>query len=912
MKVHLVTHTHWDREWYRTFQEFRIFLVYLLDDLLDYLEKEPAYKSFMLDGQTVQLEDYLEVRPENFNRLREQVQAGRLVIGPMYIQPDEYIPSGESLIRNFLIAKHIGDRFGPLMPVGYFPDSFGQASQIPQILRGFGIKTVVFWRGVCDEDSEKTEFWWESRDGSSVLAIWMPFGYGNAHGLPRDPEQAAHFLKSAVEKLAPMATTDEVLLMKGWDHSYFSPEVPDLLRKVNERLGDDLEVVHSSLEEIATAMRACQPELEVLRGEFRKPKTMRIHAGIGATRMDIKQANRQLETLLEKHVEPLCSIAWLMGQRYPAALINQAWKYMLQSQAHDSIYCCCTDEALVAVKQRFNNAEEIAETLFREASTALASKVRTDLQKGRPVIVFNPTPTTREEVIEIEVLVPYENLAIQDSAGKTIPYQLVRSEQVSLGFDPSTGFYAGATEKSTGDLLTAVGQRPDEPKIYYEQSAYVPLSAKAQGIPMYKVALQFLVNDFPSAGYRTYYLQERETKVDTETDLWVSDRSMENRYLKVTIQSDGSLSLLDKQTGFIYEKLLIFEDSGDAGDEYNYSPPVRDKRITSEGVSATIERVLEGPFCASFRVSFVLPIPSGLSEDGLGRSSQYCEQVVTSDIMLSAGARWVEVHTSVENSADDHRLRVLFPVGMKTSHSFAEEQFGIIQRPNYLPETEYWDKDGWVEKPLPIYPQQSFVDLNLNGGQRGLALLNRNLTEYEIVGDDESAIALTLFRGVGAMGRPDLVIRPGRASGLEVATPDALCHGNLEFEYAILPHSGDYSDVAHLAALYNAPLKAVQTDRRASGEQPDKSFIHVDPPGLVVTCTKKAEWDEGLVLRMYNSTSQVIEDGKVWVAPEIGRVLVVDLYERASGPDELAHKDGWWRLPPVKSAQILTLKLIPA
>jgi mannosylglycerate hydrolase len=522
---------------------------------------------------------------------------------------------------------------------------------------------------------------------------------------------------------------------------------------------------------------------------------------------------------------------------------------------------------------------------------------------------MNPYPLIRREVVELEVLIPYENLSIKDSAGRAIPYQLVRSNKVSLGFDPSTGFYAGAAERSADDLLAAVGQRPDEPTIYYDQSSYVPLSAKAKGIPMYEVAVRVLVDDFPSAGYRTYYLQEGEGEADVETALKVSDRSMENQYLKVTIQSDGSLSLLDKQTGFIYERLHIFEDSGDAGDTYNYSPPARDERFTSEGINATIDQVLAGPFSASFRVRFALLIPVGLSEDGLGRSSQYCEQVVTSEITLSAGATWVEIHTIVENDADDHRLRVLFPAGVKTTHSFAEEQFGVIRRPNAAPGAEYWDEDGWVEKPLPIYPQQSFVDLD--DGRRGLAVLNRNLTEYEIVGDGGSVIALTLFRGVGAMGRPDLVIRPGRASGLEVPTPDALCHGSLEFEYAILPHSGDYSEVGHLAALYNAPLKAVQTDRYAGGEEPDRSFIHVHPPGLVVTCTKKAEWDEALVLRMYNSTSQTIEDGKVWVGPEIGSVLVVDLYERTSGPDQLAHEDGWWGLPPVKSAQILTVKLIP-
>ena len=384
---------------------------------------------------------------------------------------------------------------------------------------------------------------------------------------------------------------------------------------------------------------------------------------------------------------------------------------------------------------------------------------------------------------------------------------------------------------------------------------------------------------------------------------------MENRYLKVTINPDGTLNLLDKQTGFTYEKLHIFEDSGDAGDEYNYSPPVKDERVTSEGITAKIEPDLQGPLCASFKVSFTLSIPAGLSADGQGRSKQRSELSITSEIRLYADARWVEIHTTVENYADDHRVRVLFPAGMKTECSFAEEQFGVIRRPNYLPEAEYWEKDGWVEKPLPIYPQQAFVDLN--NGQRGLALLNRNLTEYEIVGQDESAIALTLFRGVGAMGRADLVVRPGRASGLEVPTPDALCHGTLEFDYAIFPHSGDYSEVAHQAALYNTPVEVIQTDRHESGAGSEKSFIRVEPAGLVVTCVKKAEWDEALILRMYNSTTKTIKDGRLQAGNEIAEAIVVDLKEDPV-PGITVHKDNnWWTLPPVSSDQILTLKLVP-
>lgn len=910
MKVHLITHTHWDREWYRTYQEFRIYLVPLIDDLLDRLETDIEYDSFLLDGQTVLLEDYLQIRPENVGRLRKQIQAGRLVIGPMYIQPDEYLPSGESLVRNFLIARRVAERFGPMMNIGYFPDSFGQASQIPQILQGFGIETVVFWRGLCDEDTTKTELIWEARDGSRVLAIWLPFSYGNGYVMSSEPRKAAAFIHQAIDILGPMATTENIVLMRGWDHSGFSPELPELINSTKKYLGEGIELIHSNLQNLIADIQAEKPALEILQGEFRKAKTMRIHPGIDSTRMDLKQANRQVETRLEKYTEPLCAMDWLWGTNYPGAIINQSWKYLLQSQAHDSICSCCTDNALRAVKGRFSDSLEIANSLARNACASLASKIQTDNQEGLPVLVFNPYPFVRDEIVEATALIPYEVFHLETTSGEKASCQLISKEKINLGLDQSMAAVTLAGRSSKKDLLQSVGARPDEPDVYYNQSGYVAISPRAKGIEVNRVSFRFPASLMPAAGYRVYYVREGETAPPANPDLIANDRTMENQFLRVTIHPDGTLDLLHKQTGYLYKKLLLFEDTGDAGDEYNYSPPVEDERVTSEGRKADVLPFHNGPLYASFKININMPIPHGLVKNNHSRSKRRGKLLISSVVSLSAGSKYLAIHTTIINETDDHRVRVLFPFGTKTACSFAEEQFGVIRRPNHPPAMDYWQEDGWVEKPLPIYPQQSFVDLN--DGQRGLALLNRNLTEYEIVGENESIIALTLFRGVGAMGRADLVVRPGRASGLEVPTPDALCHGKLEFEYAIFPHSGDHSEAAFQASLYNTPMKVEQTDRHHGNYAPEKSFIRIKPTGLVITCLKKAEWDEALILRLYNSTSQSIETGHILLGEEISKVLVVDLKEDIIEGIELLRDGPSWRLPPVRSDQILTLKLIPA
>ena len=183
----VVSHTHWDREWYQPFQEYRLRLVQLIDRLLDLLDGEPAYRCFTLDGQTILLEDYLEVRPYRREKLQDYVQQGRLQIGPWYILPDEFLVSPEATIRNLILGDRVARQFGPKMQVGYIPDSFGHVSQLPQILRGFGLDTAVTWRGIGPAPNE---FRWIGADGTDVLAIHLRGGYGNAAFLPYDE---AHF-----------------------------------------------------------------------------------------------------------------------------------------------------------------------------------------------------------------------------------------------------------------------------------------------------------------------------------------------------------------------------------------------------------------------------------------------------------------------------------------------------------------------------------------------------------------------------------------------------------------------------------------------------------------------------------------------------------------------------------------------
>ena len=145
MKAHMICHTHWDREWYLTREEFRTKLVRLIDGLLDIIDNVPEYVSFMLDGQTIVIEDYLEIKPYNRERLFAALKAGKIICGPWYILPDELLISGEAHIRNYMKGAQVVEEAGKKMEIGYLPDSFGHPAQMPQIIEGLGMNAMIFW-----------------------------------------------------------------------------------------------------------------------------------------------------------------------------------------------------------------------------------------------------------------------------------------------------------------------------------------------------------------------------------------------------------------------------------------------------------------------------------------------------------------------------------------------------------------------------------------------------------------------------------------------------------------------------------------------------------------------------------------------------------------------------------------------
>ncbi|MBO9371553.1 MAG: hypothetical protein J7575_10810, partial [Chloroflexi bacterium] len=437
--LHVVSHTHWDREWYRTYQQFRFRLVHLVAELVDLMERDPSYRFFLLDGQTVVLEDVVDVRPDLEGRLRRLIQEGRLFIGPWFVLPDEFLVSPEALVRNLLLGDRIARAWGAKMAIGYVPDTFGHISQLPQLLCGFGMETAVIWRGVGDAP---LEFRWAAPDGSEVLVCYLRDSYSNAAHLPADEDGFIAAVKGERDRLAPHAATSHLLLMQGTDHMFPRADLPRLLEAADRALPD--RVVHSSLPACVAAVRAELGEdglraLPLRTGEMRDPSRAHLLPGVLSTRMWIKQRNHTCQTLLERWAEPFAALA----APHLAPFARRAWKYLLENHPHDSICGCSVDQVHQEMKVRFDWCEQMGEEVTWTALEAIAAQVDTQGEGTVALVVFNPSSTPRTDRVVAAVIPPVdpEGHALVGPDGHPVPFQVLRhtvGAEMELTFDQET------------------------------------------------------------------------------------------------------------------------------------------------------------------------------------------------------------------------------------------------------------------------------------------------------------------------------------------------------------------------------------------------------------------------------------------------------------------------------------------
>ena len=856
--IHLVSHTHWDREWYLPFEETRVNLVRLVDKLFKVLDSDLDYRFFVLDGQAVILEDYLQIRPNKRGLLEKYIRQGRIFVGPWYVLPDEFLVSGESLIRNLLIGHQIAEEFGKVMNVGYLPDPFGHISQLPQILRGFGIDSMIFSRGLGDE-GEKTgsEFIWRGPDGSKLLAVRQAAGgYWDTQSLGYDnPDVSGNTkeplnLKKALDTinrnkllLTKYARTPHLLANNGEDFLEPQPEIPQIIQYLNNHL-EDATVIHSNYEDLISSIKASRPQLGSFEGEMRSGRYMFLLPGVLSTRIYLKQANERSQTYLEKITEPLATLAWLEGQQYPEEILRQAWKYLLQSHPHDSICGSGVDEVHRDVMRRLTWSQQISKAIAETSLDYLAEKINTVVKDTacQPIIVFNTLNWTRTDVVSVKLQQPPPKTAslpcfeIRDSNGHSTPVQ-INNEQ------------------------TGISEKPGETEI------------------------SFLAEKIPPYGYRVYFLTTSQ-KTNRTSTLKVTTNSVENEHFHIRVNSNGTFNLRDKASNITFNGLLLFEDVEDAGDEYTFSPAKITQRITSEKCDAKITVQSKGPVSATLKIEVTLNLPEELAEDRSGRSEKTIPCSLENYITLHSGVRRINIRTAFENKVKDHRLSAVFPTDIKTSHSEAEGPFDIIQRSIDLPAAT-----DWKEPPASTHPQQSFV--TISDQKKTLTLVNQGLPEYEALRTKNGAIlALTLLRCVGWLSREDLQTRKGRAGPL-IATPEAQCLGKHEFRYAllILQKEGKKNKEAVWQEAYNhnTPLLAQATSQHPGSLPKTHTFLQIKPETVIVSALKKKEskQEEGLILRAYHLNQETTEEEvEIKTYREIKQAHLLNLNETPKHPEK--------------------------
>lgn len=832
MKCHVVSHTHWDREWYLSFQEYRTRLIKVVRKTIDLLERDLDFKSFMLDGQTSALEDYLEARPEDEQRIRGLVASGKLKIGPWFTQPDEALVSPEAIVRNLLIGHMISTEIGMVTKVGYLPDTFCHVPQIPQIFRGFDIDNFVFMRGMGDEGEKlKTEFLYRGPDGSEVIAIHLLTSYCNANmlgvALPwsaypwssptgwktaymsiydEEPEPelevARERVVDLVERLGPLSVSGNILLMNGCDHMPPQSKILKVIEYINE-MEKSISLEHSYLEKYLQEVRGHTCDLQVFDGELRGARFTPTLAGVYSTRMYLKQMNFRAQSELEIYTEPISTIAhFLTGSLYPQKLLLELWKLLLLNHAHDSIYGSGVDHVHKENETRFLSVIEGASNIALESAMSIARRVTKPRKDSvDEVVVFNPLNWPRVEAVSMIAPLPVDKYVLSDGE-KEIP------------------IYVGEATRNVaawGDVCS----------------------------------LEFVAH-LPPLGYKVYSVIRGGPIICEE--LKTGDQYIENSLIKVEAdpQRGGTLKITDKFTGRAIGGLNCFVDEGDAGDEYNFSPPVEhDIKLSSSEFKARVETYNLGAK-ASMKISVMMALPSRL--EGQCRSAELVYSPISTEVTIWPGSKRVDIRTEIENRASDHRLRVAFPTDVMTEKASADYHYQVIER-DVEPKSK---GENWVEVPPTTHPQLCWVDVS--DGSKGVMIANRGIPEYEVRKSPNGVVIyLTLIRAVGWLSRDDLVTRKGHA-GPALPTPEAQCLRKMSFEYSLILHEDTWlkSEAYLQGRCFAYPPLGVAVNEPVEELPKEMSFMRVEPKELVVTALKKWERGDGMIIRFYNISDEKV------------------------------------------------------
>lgn len=740
-RAYVISHTHWDREWYQTFQQYRRRLVRMIDGLIDTLEKDESYRCFHFDGQTVVLEDYLRIRPANRERLRRQIQAGRIVIGPWYVMPDEFLVSGESLVRNLQKGMGLCGEWGvPPMPSGYVTDIFGHNSQFPQILRGFGLENAVLYRGIGDY--EKDAFRWESPDGSAVTAYKLDRirSYSNFYFALRWPyEKLAYSEEDLIErgrKLAAhaksLAAGHVLLMMDGVDHGDAEERLPEMLRILNDNI-PDVEFIHAPFAAFHEAFAADGAPLETIRGPLyhlgQEGINNQVLKNVLSSMVQLKQANDRCEVKLTRMAAPIEALLYHNLSRlkpdtfahsmFPfEGYLEEAWTYLLKNQPHDSICGCSLSEVHMDNEYRFRQCEQIADLMTAEGLSLLAHNLDWD-ETGRNggFLLYNFAQVPCRGMAAAEVELPVDigaDFSLYDSEGREVAYQILATRPGLKKIAP----YNTLIEMRATQFLTLA----------------LPVDIPAFGYAAFTFA------DNHNTGYQhgDYNFQVVKRPYRMQGSLRTDTGTFDNGVLTVRVKENGALCVTDKRTGRIYDGLLTFEDGGDAGDGWNYRKPLADKQFVTACSPCEFAILSDGENAAVFSITHRLAVPGTAADPAVRAGAPEVLEFETRVTLLKDCPR-IAFETRLHNTVECHRLRVLFPTRMDADVYYTATPFDMQEWP-----VKKEDSRRFTEVETNVTPSQGITFIG--DGSASVALYTQGLYEVEVMDNPSRTVALTLFR----------------------------------------------------------------------------------------------------------------------------------------------------------------------
>ena len=793
--VHIIPHSHWDREWYMPFEYHRSYLVKLVDTCIELFDKDSEYKSFHMDGHTALIEDYLEIKPDNEEKIKALVKSGKLAIGPWYVLQDEFLTSAEANIRNLLVGMKIASKLGKVMPYGYFPDAFGNAGQMPQILKQAGMKGIIFGRGVSPKfsDTDKSiyssrysEINWMSPDGSSLPSVVFMNWYCNANEIPINAD--ANYWNRVIKSAERFASTDELLLMNGCDHQPVQKDLSAALANARKAF-PEYNFIHSDFETYMNACTSALPDdIATIKGELISQDSNGWYTLVNTSSslIDLKVMNRKCEIALENIAEPLSVIAASFGKPYPHEQLLYSWKTLMKNHPHDSICNCSCDEVNDEIRMRYIKARQSTEAIIREDLEYLQDRIDTSAFADCKAVfaVFNTSLYNRSSLVTTDIDV--RRIKVENN--------------FKACFDQiNSSLYTGEYElvDSDGNIIPC-----SVSNVRGEFGYTLPDDKFRQPHVAEKVTLSFEATDLSPMSYKVYGIRECQARAELKS--LCEDKVLENEFIKANIHADGTLCLCDKKSGKVFDSLLCFEDCGDIGSEYTFVP-ANENAILSRGKQARIERVRDEEFVSEYKISVELEIPYEMDESAKeekcvctplherrgGRSQEFVTLPITSYISLEKHSKALKIKTVIDNNARDHRVRVLFPSSTGASTHKVESVFEAVERSN-------------THNPCRTYPsgcehQQGFV--MMSDGNCGLGIANIGIYEYETMDD---TIALTLLRATSEMG--DWGVFPTELSQMQ---------RSVALEYSVMPYSDENEAIKELSS-FAYPLLSAQLSKNNS------------------------------------------------------------------------------------------------